>query len=77
MMTVNRPTRKYLDTVEAAQFLGVAPQTLTVWRCTKRYNLPYVKVGGSVRYEESDLIAFMESRKVHPIADVVLQEAAL
>ena len=59
--------KRYLDTLEAAQFLGVAPQTLVVWRSTKRYPLPYVKVGGSVRYEEDDLINFMESRKLRPV----------
>jgi len=61
---ITNRTKKYLDTVEAAAFLGKQPATLVVWRCTKRYPLPYVKIGGAVRYEESDLIAFVESRKV-------------
>lgn len=53
-----------LDNSEAAEFLGVSPTTLTTWRSTKRYDLPYVKVGGSVRYDEADLVGFIESRKV-------------
>lgn len=28
---------------EAAKILGVAPETLAIWRCTKRYPLPYIK----------------------------------
>lgn len=47
---------------EAAAMLGITPGTLTVWRCTRRYNLPYIKVGRCVRYKRSDVLAFIESR---------------
>lgn len=47
---------------EAAEYIGVAPKTLSVWRSTKRYHLPYVKVGSRVRYRRSDLDAFIASR---------------
>jgi excisionase family DNA binding protein len=57
---------KLLTTDEAAEFLGVSAGTLAVWRCLARYRLPFVKIGRSVRYEESDLVAWMESRRVHP-----------
>ena len=53
-----------LDNSQAAEFLGVSPTTLTTWRCTQRYDLPYVKIGGCVRYDEADLIKFIESRKI-------------
>lgn len=45
---------------EAANYLGVAPQTLAVWACTKRYHLPLVKIGRHVKYRQSDLDAFIE-----------------
>ena len=48
--------------VESAQFLGVKPTTLQIWRCTKRYPLPYIKVGRLVRYRQSALDAFLTSR---------------
>ena len=51
-----------LSPVEAAQFLGVAPQTLAIWRCEKRYPLPYVKIGALVRYRLSDLEHFIVRR---------------
>jgi len=44
--------------VEAAKYLGVSTETLNVWRCVGRYNLPYVKVGSRVRYRKSDLDAW-------------------
>lgn len=55
-------TVKLLDDPAAAEFLGINPQTLAVWRSTKRYPIPYIKVGRSVRYRESDLIEWLESR---------------
>ena len=49
---------------EAAEILGVTPGTLSVWRCTRRYPLAYVKVGRAVRYRLTDIEAFMQSRTV-------------
>lgn len=49
---------------EAAAYLRVSPSTLAVWSCTKRYNLPYVKVGRLVQYQLSDLDQFISSRTV-------------
>jgi hypothetical protein len=48
----------------ASEFLGVARGTLQVWRSTKRYPLPYVKVGRLVRYRLRDLQAFLQARTV-------------
>ena len=62
-----KPHSDLLTEVEAANFLGLEPKTLAVWRSTKRYPLSYLKVGRLVRYCKSDLIAFLESRRVHVI----------
>jgi len=53
---------KLLTPEQTAERLGILAKTLDVWRCTQRYNLPYVKVGRLVRYRESDIEAFIESR---------------
>jgi Helix-turn-helix domain len=58
----NKPTLH--NTESAARFIGVEPSTLPVWRCTRRYDLPYVKVGAKVYYDEADLLRFLELRKV-------------
>lgn len=44
---------------QAAKFLNIKEQTLAVWASSKRYPLPMVKVGRSVRYRLSDLEAFV------------------
>lgn len=44
---------------EAAAYLGVAEQTLAVWKCTGRRSLPFVKIGRLVRYRKDDLDAFI------------------
>ena len=41
-----------LTTPEAAAYLGVKPTTLEVWRSTKRYPLPYIKIGTKVFYRK-------------------------
>ena len=54
-----------LNTDEAAAFLDIQPTTLEIWRCTKRYNLEYVKVGRLVRYRQSALVKFLANRTVN------------
>ncbi len=50
---------------EAAEHIGVAEQTLAVWRTTNRYpDLVYLKVGRAVRYRLSDLDKWLERRQV-------------
>ncbi|PKK36787.1 hypothetical protein BWI96_10475 [Siphonobacter sp. SORGH_AS_0500] len=51
-----------MDRKTAAKYLGVAPDTLSVWACTKRYPLKRIKIGRSVRYRRSDLDAFLQER---------------
>ncbi|MDB2414891.1 helix-turn-helix domain-containing protein [Rickettsiales bacterium] len=54
------PPTQLLKRKEAAEFLGTTEGTLAVWASTKRYKLPYVKVGRNVRYRLPDLIKFLE-----------------
>jgi predicted DNA-binding transcriptional regulator AlpA len=49
---------------QAAQLLGIKPQTLSVWRCQKRYDLAYIKLGRLIRYRRSACERFLESRTV-------------
>lgn len=58
--TIRRP--KLLTEKEAAEYLGVSPATLTVWRCTRRYPLAFLKIGRCIRYRPEALEEFMESR---------------
>jgi hypothetical protein len=60
---------RLVDDKFAAEYIGVSSGTLAVWRCTRRYPLPYVKVGRCVRYRLSDLDAFLASRTVGSAAE--------
>ncbi|WP_255478755.1 helix-turn-helix domain-containing protein [Dechloromonas sp. H13] len=51
-----------MSRTEAAEYLGIKSQTLAVWATTKRYNLPYVKVGRLVKYSRESLDGFIASR---------------
>lgn len=55
---------------EAADFLCIKSQTLGVWASTGKYNLPFYKVGRSVRYRIADLEAFLQRRLVNADASV-------
>jgi excisionase family DNA binding protein len=59
---VTKATPEMLTTKEAAEYLGIKPQTLSVWRCTGRYDLPAVKIGRCLRYRKSDLDKFIDRR---------------
>jgi len=47
---------------QAAEYLGVSPQTLAVWACTGRYNLPLVRVGRLAKYRRCDLDSWIARR---------------
>ena len=53
---------KLLTPKQAAEYLGVKENTLAVWRSVKRYQLPFIKIGRSIRYRVSDLEQFIKSQ---------------
>jgi excisionase family DNA binding protein len=44
---------------EASARLRVTVGTLAVWRSTKRYPLPYVRVGRAIRYRQNEVDAYL------------------
>ena len=56
--------RRLMNVKEAAQYLGTTPATLytKVWR----REVPFVKVGRSVRFDVKDLEELIERSKVRP-----------
>lgn len=51
-----------LDEQAAASYLDLKPGTLSVWRSTGRYAIPFVKIGRNVRYRRADLDVWLEQR---------------
>lgn len=62
LQTIVQASKELLDEKAAAAVLDVTPGTLSVWRSTGRYALPFLKVGRKVRYRRSDLLAWLERR---------------
>ena len=54
---------------QAAYYVDIAPGTLEVWRCTKRFSIPYLKLGRLVRYRREDLDTFLTTRTVGAITE--------
>ncbi|SEQ22631.1 helix-turn-helix domain-containing protein [Nitrosomonas ureae] len=58
----NQSTDPLLTPPEAAAYIGVTENTLSVWRCVGRYSIPFIKVGRLVKYRKSALDAFLNRR---------------
>ena len=56
--------QKNLSRKQLADLWGISPSTLAVWASTKRYALPYIKIGRRVLYRMSDVEAFMAANIV-------------
>jgi predicted DNA-binding transcriptional regulator AlpA len=57
------PAPRYLDTVQAAAYLGITRKQLESWR-SLGCGPAYCKVGRLVRYSVADLDAWMAERRV-------------
>lgn len=62
-MTTQFETSSMLTTEQAAQFVGVKPDTLDQWRYRGR-GPSYAKVGGAIRYKYGDLMKWIAERTV-------------
>lgn len=49
-----------LTPARVAQILDVPEPTLAAWRSTGRVKLPYISVGGAVRYRSQDIADFID-----------------
>lgn len=52
--------RALLSREEAAELLGVKPQTLAKWVSDGNFDLPCVKVGRLARYRQADIESFIQ-----------------
>ena len=59
-----QPQTSLFGNEAAAAYLGVTPRTLEVWRCTKRHQIPYIKVGRLVKYRQTALDAWLVAQTV-------------
>jgi predicted site-specific integrase-resolvase len=62
LQSIVQASKQLLDDKAAAQVLDVTTGTLSVWRSTGRYELPFLKIGRKVRYRHSDLLVWLEKR---------------
>ena len=59
--------KKLWTEVELADRWNLSPVTLKKWRCLRTNRLPFLKVGKTIFYRESDLAAFEAFNIVVPI----------
>jgi excisionase family DNA binding protein len=56
------PVEALLSDKEASKYLGLTDGTLSVWRSTGRYQIPFIKIGANVRYRQVDLDTWLNER---------------
>jgi excisionase family DNA binding protein len=60
--------RRYLTTVEAAEYMGLSDRTLQDWRCDKA-GPPFIVFGPrNIKYDVRDLDAWVDERRFTPSA---------
>lgn len=52
---------KYLTQKEVSKILDVKVTTLNSWRCSRKYNIPYIKLGRVILYPSVEFYAWLES----------------
>lgn len=57
-----------LTTAQAAEYIGVQPGTLEVWRSTGRGGPRWLKVGRKVVYRREHLDAYLDACTREPVA---------
>ena len=63
---------KLLNTHQAAQVLNEPEGTLRYWRCAGK-GPAYIKLAGRVRYDEADVIAYVNANKRIPSVRATLE----
>lgn len=61
--TMIPPNLQFFTREQAAQYIGVRPQTLASWATHRRYGLPLHKIGRLVRYARADLDRWLATRR--------------
>ena len=57
-----------LSTNEAAEFVQNSARTFSRWR-SQGVGPSYVRVGGKIRYQQSDLKEWVTRHRVHPVRE--------
>jgi hypothetical protein len=66
MTTATTPRHEYMDSRQAAVYLGLSANTLNCWRSRRGDGPPFVKLGGKVKYRLADLDAWADGRRRDP-----------
>lgn len=56
-----------MTTVGAAAYLNVSPHTVRKWVRLRR--VPYIKLGGAIRFAPSELERFISQQTVRPVGE--------
>lgn len=52
-----------ITTEELAKIIRVKKEVIERWRYQKKFDLPYIKVGGKIRYSVDDVEKWLENNR--------------
>ena len=55
---------KLLTPPQVAELIGLDHRTLANWRASGAERLPYIRVGGRIRYDRADVKEWLESKRI-------------
>jgi len=67
--SVSVESKTYLTDVDAAALMSLSPQTLRNWRSLNQGPAYFVVGARAIRYAVSDILAFMNARRITPEGD--------
>lgn len=53
--------RRFLSISEVANYLGLAPKTITNWLCAGKFPVPFVKIGRLTKFDVQDIETYVAS----------------
>jgi hypothetical protein len=60
-MTPNTENDALLSAIDVARLLNIHPVTLRKARSNGKISIPYIRIGGSIRYREVDVLSFIRA----------------
>ena len=65
---MNTPEKNLLTTAQVASMLCIHPGHLRATRVRGTLNIPFVRIGGAIRYRTADVQSFIEANRHEEVA---------
>ncbi|MCU0271096.1 MAG: helix-turn-helix domain-containing protein [Acidimicrobiales bacterium] len=68
------PPERLWTIADVAGHLGVSERTVRTWQ--RKYGLPHLRIGGTIRFRPEEIRAWVDRHEAHPTAGAELSQLA-